>query len=161
MANVLVGLETKFEKELITLRKIFLSLAQKAKIKNISSVYELTEPYAYGLSAVVHLEFPEQSPTKILSTLSEILSGVKSEAFQWELLLIDDVVFRSPSLTLPYSLLHKSPKWVVPANDIWGSYNHPVLNEPIKGILNSFNEIQGISFYKQNKTLLDFLSNEN
>lgn len=161
MANVLLGFETKFEKELITLRKIFLGLSQKTKIKNISSVYELREPYAYGVSAVVHLEMPEMSPVEIRQMLQDILSGVKSESFQWELLVIDDVVFRSPALTLPYPLLHKSPKWVVPANDIWSAYNHPILNESFKSILNSFKQIDGISFYKQNKTLLDFLSNEN
>ncbi len=161
MANVLLALETKFEKELITLRKILLQLSYNSKMKDISSVYELTEPYAYGISVVAHIELAKKSPLEAKGEIEKILASVKSEYFKWEILLIDDVVFRSPHLTIPHPLLHKSPKWIVPATDIWESYNHPVLNESIKTIRNSFKEIEGISFYKQNKTLLDFLSNEN
>lgn len=160
MAKVMIGIETKFEKELITLRKVLVRLSQKLKIENISSVYELNDPYPYGLCAVILINAKSESPVEVYEEIKALMDGVKGGTAEWVLMTVEDVVFRSPQITLPYPLLHKSPKWVVPAVDIQDAYVHPVLNQSLRVILNAFESVQGISFFKQNKTLLDFLQNE-
>src|SRR4051812_12577261 len=124
--------------------------ADNISVTQVSSYYE-TEPLGGPagqpdfLNAVAELE-TELSAEALLSVLQDIEKAnkrVRQERFgprtlDLDLLLYDDVVFKSQTLTLPHPRMHKRGFALEPLAEIAPELVHPVLNKTIQELWDDF-----------------------
>lgn len=159
MTKALVAIKTRFENELPTFKIISKLLSDEFDILKISSVYQLGSGSEFALGNVIEITGFVDAPAELHRKILKILSSVKEKTFSAEILTIEDMVFRSPQITIPHPQLHQSPSFLMPASEICPEYVHPVLNEELGSLLNRLDTSE-ISFFAQSKTLLDFLAIE-
>ena len=115
-------------------------------IKKISSVH-ITEPWGLRdqpsfVNMAVILE-TDLGPECLLSALKSIETGMgREETVKWgprcidlDILLYDDLVMQTDSLTIPHPLLHQRKFALTPLGEIAPDLVHPVKRKPIKDLL--------------------------
>ncbi len=142
-----VGNRKSYIKKAIAL----LNISQGIKIKDISPVYETMPeggPDGQGkyLNLVLKLD-TAFSLSALISRLKKIerLTGRLHRNKRWsereidlDILLCGQKVARNMALTVPHPLMHKRIFVLKPLCDLAPGLIHPVLNKPIKNILESF-----------------------
>lgn len=144
---------------------ILSEISELGKIISISSVYKRYSNKAYiDLSARFEVVFHLETLMSVEQTLQLLLSlgiegknkiGHKCHA-ALTLLVFDEVVQMSPHLTLPYPLLHTDSLIIRCASEIWGNYEHPILQKTLREISKSAISEPFVEFHMQGKTLVDF-----
>lgn len=157
--RALIGVQTDLDPSLSLHRRVAKALYRTADIHGVSGVYQFSAGEEEGLTVVYSLR--TQSEPKILKKkIDEITKSIRSTRYSIEVLIFDDIIFRSPDLVLPSLDLHKMKRWCLPASDLWGDYVHPVEGKDLKMLSETTGSLEKIEFYAQSKTLLDFLSRE-
>ncbi len=85
------------------------------------------------------------SPPDLLQTLKSLEQTLgRIQRYRWgprevdlDILLYDDLVLSTDTLTVPHSEMHRRAFVLVPACDIAGDWRHPVLNRPLKDLLHA------------------------
>ena len=157
--RALIGVQTDLEPNLNLHRRIAKSLYRTADIHGVSGVYQYTDGEDQGLTVVYSLR-TQSEPKDLKKKIDEITKSIRSTRYAIEVLVYDDVIFRSPDLILPSMELHKLKRWCLPAADLWGDYVHPIVGKDLKILSETTGSLEKIEFYAQSKTLLDFLSRE-
>jgi 2-amino-4-hydroxy-6-hydroxymethyldihydropteridine diphosphokinase len=129
------------------------------KIVGISSVYE-TEPIGLEgggdfLNLVICLE-TDLSPSgllgRILMTESKLgrvrcETRYTSRTIDIDILLYNDKIIESESLSIPHPRLHLRRFVLVPLNELAPDLTHPVSGETIKELLDSCTDNSRVTFY--------------
>lgn len=102
----------------------------------------------------------EQRPRELTAKLSLLVATIETQfnhakCLNYELLLCGDTIMMTPPLTLPHPQLHKRPDLLVPAAEIWGAVEHPVLSRPLSSLVVNLQKNNWGEFYARNKSLLD------
>jgi 2-amino-4-hydroxy-6-hydroxymethyldihydropteridine diphosphokinase len=129
------------------------------KIKQESGIYE-TEPWGftdnnYFLNIVILVE----TDLNFHDLLKEINSIEKecgrerskthycSRTIDVDILFFDNIVFKSPDLTIPHPLLQERKFILIPLNDISPGLIHPVLNKSVKELLAECNDNSDVRIF--------------
>jgi 7,8-dihydro-6-hydroxymethylpterin-pyrophosphokinase len=144
---------------------ILSEISELGKIISISSVYKRYLNKAHiDLSArfevVLHFE-TLMSVEQTLQLLLSLSAGDRSDISHkcnpsLTLLVFDELVQMSPHLTLPYPLLHTDSLIIRCASEIWGEYEHPILQKTLREISKSAASAPFVEFHMQGKSLVDF-----
>lgn len=155
MIRILLGVNTHFEQDLATFKQITKRLRKKNRIDKISSIYQLPPGSEFALCGAFVLGTEETQPNVFKLEVEKSFEDIKKERFLSQILAMEDLVFRTPELTIPDVQLHTLTNWLVPSSEIWPDYMHPILKKDLRSILNQL-EYNDVSFFAQNKSLLDF-----
>lgn len=155
------------------LRQAYKDISQGVEIIRASSIYKVrgksySPSHIHDIRSVttfeglcIALEIQTVlSPVQVLELLKEVERLRKSEllhrSLSLNLLLCEDMTLMTPELTLPYPDLHERPDLAIPAAELWGEHQHPVLNVSLYQLTKAFvNEDWG-EFFAQGQSLLDF-----
>jgi len=129
------------------LREAIARLETVGKVTSVSSLYE-TEPVevtdqGWFLNCVVAME-TSLSPSPLMSQLLEIERNLGRERIQKkgprkidiDILLVDDLVVDSPSLTIPHPAMAERRFVLEPLAEIASAATHPVLKKTALELLN-------------------------
>lgn len=128
--------------------------------RNPQHIHDLKRISNYeGMCLAVRTESSEP-PEAVMQTLRAIEHNFRSEILHrsasLNYLVCDDITTMSPRLTLPYPEFHRFGEYLIPAAEIWGDFVHPVLKKSLLVLKSELPSSEGIEFYAQGKTLLDF-----
>ena len=111
-----------------------------------SSMHE-TEPWGVTdqpefLNMTVETE-TDLAPIKLLEVLKKIEKDMgRQDTIKWgrriidlDILLYDDIIMKTDSLTIPHSLMHERAFVLRPLSEIAGNFIHPVLKKSITDLL--------------------------
>lgn len=165
MNKILLGFAVEGPEYIVDLALSIKELKKELQLIKISNLYEYTpEEFERG-SGATHLSVvalflfdgkPEEVPRKLFEIKKKTLSGTLSSVF----LLHNAYFSMNPSLVLPSQELHSKAHWLIPAAEVFGDFEHPVLKEPLRDLAQRFNQSSWGRFYAQGQSLLDFSSQE-
>lgn len=149
MANVYIGLGSNLgdRKKNITNATVILGSVM-GDIKILSSIYE-TKPWGFSsnnlfLNAVILIE-TDCTPETCLQMAKRIEEEMgrtyahheryEDRIIDIDILLYDDITIHTESLTIPHPLIQEREFVLQPLSEIAPELIHPVLNKPIKDLL--------------------------
>lgn len=159
LRRVLVGVSSIVDPQLGYLKRVAKYLYRMSDVHGVSSVYHYREDDIEGLSVVYSLR-TQLEPLALFKRIKEVERSLRSPHVNIVILLIEDMILRTPLFVVPSEQLHVLKKWCVPAADLWGDCIHPIENKELKVLSESTGSNEKIEFYAQSKSLLDFLSLE-
>lgn len=148
-------------------------LSKEIKILRLSSVYKVYRPAESlgplrdlrseerldGISMIVLAE-SELAPEHIMGRLANIEKVLQAndikKSISLDLLVYGVEVLVSPQITLPHPEMHLHPEEIVPAVEVWGDYQHPILGLSMQEIARNFVHSNWGEFIAQGEALLDF-----
>ncbi len=166
----LIGIEVYFGDGEKKLKSFCRELMSFSKILKISSVYRVKPEQAdhlpsdrfksFGRLSLAVLVETGLEPLDMLNRLHEIEERVTEIVVQRTaksyLLLWENQVVMSPQVTLPYPKFHTKPQILVPAAEIAGHLNHPILDSTLSKLSTQIKNTDWGVFHVRGKTLLDF-----
>jgi hypothetical protein len=157
--RVLIGVQTDLDPTLSLHKKVAKALYRIEDIHGVSGIYQYTDDEDLGLTVVYSLR-TKSDPPELKKAIDKITKSLRSTRFAIEVLIFEDIIYRSHSLVLPSMELSKLKRWCLPAADLWGDYVHPIEGKDLKILSETTGSTEKIEFYAQNKTLLDFLASQ-
>ena len=150
MAEVYLGLGTNLGDKEANLDMAMEEIRKRVGEILSLSAYYITEPWGFDsknafLNAVCKVStslspldvlLTTQSIEKDLGRLKKSVNGQYSDRpIDIDILLYDDIVLDSPTLTIPHPLMHKRTFVMEPLSEIDPELVHPVLHKSMKEIL--------------------------
>lgn len=132
-------------------------LGQELSILQVSSVYESpafgyesTEAY-YNVALEVETVFNPKELLELAKKVEEMLKRVRSSTQRYtdrtidiDLILFDDNVLNTPSLTVPHPRMHERLFCLIPVDEIASSWIIPTLSKTVNEALNSLENINEV-----------------
>jgi 2-amino-4-hydroxy-6-hydroxymethyldihydropteridine diphosphokinase len=158
MPTVYLALGSNLGERLLNLQAALSELAQQVTVTAHSPVYE-TPPWGYldqpaFLNQVVQGETALQPPDLLaylkqiearMGRLKTIVNGPRS--IDLDILFYDDLVFESPTLSLPHPRMAGRGFVLAPLVDLAPDLLHPLLHKTMRQMLQEA-DISGITLYK-------------
>lgn len=157
-ATAYIGLGANLGDRAATLREARRRLGELGRVAAVSSLYE-TEPVGFReqppfLNAVIALE-TGLAPSELLRALIAIerdLGRVRTvrnapRTLDLDVLLVDDLVLRTPDLTVPHPRMHERAFVLAPLAEIASDVVHPVLGAPMSELLAALPDRSGIAVW--------------
>ena len=146
LAKVFIGLGSNIEPRLDYLKSAVSGLRTFAEIKAISSVYETAPvggvPQSDYLNAVMEMDTALE-PLELVTRLKALEQSIgRKERPRWhereidlDILFYGDLVFESPTLTLPHPEIFRRAFVLVPMSEIDPNFQHPALKKSVSELL--------------------------
>lgn len=146
MATVYIGLGSNLGNREANLELAMKLFRPEFRLKQVASVYETDALYRLGqaryMNTVCRVE-TDLSPEECFDKCIAIERGMgrkketryEPRTIDVDVLLYENVVLRSESLTIPHPRLHERAFVLVPLAEICGSRVHPVLKKPIRSLV--------------------------
>lgn len=152
--NVVSGLDA--------MKKLVMELKNISEDIEFSSVYrqfETEHRYDYDANMISILKMgyaidSDEMLTRLASIHTKMSSYVGSDKVKMIPLAIENQTRMLPELTLPHPLLHSDPLVARCAAEVWGNYNHPILNRSLSDLANQSADILNAEFMLQGKSLV-------
>ncbi len=144
--RVFIGLGTNLEPRLEHLKSAVAALHGLGAITRVSSVYETAPiggvPQPDYLNAVAELQ-TALDPLELVTRLKEIEKNMgRKDRPRWhereidlDVLFYGELIFESPTLTVPHSELHRRAFVLVPIAEIAPDFLHPVMKKSVSELL--------------------------
>ncbi len=145
MVKVYLGIGSNMGDRKGNLDRAVQLLADKVRVEGVSSIYE-TEPVDYPdqpyfLNAALEVA-TDLGPVQLLSLVKGIeatlgrVPGLRGapRPIDIDILLYDDQVIETPSLTIPHPRLAERAFALVPLSELAPDVVHPIIGKPIKEI---------------------------
>lgn len=158
MATAYIALGSNLGDRLASLRAAVAGLADVGTVVAVSSVYE-TDPVGVVdqpafLNAVLRLRtsLPPHELLAVLLAIEAALGRVRPyhhapRTLDLDLLVYDDLVLDTPTLTLPHPRLHERAFVLVPLAEIGPDLVHPVLGLGVLELLAALNDQHGVHLF--------------
>ena len=154
--NIIVSLggnkkETKqsFENAILLLEENIGEISLKSKIY-VSEAWGFKEKTTNFLNQIIELKtvlppkeilLKTQEIEKSLGRTSKSISAnYQDRIIDIDILFCENLILKSPQLTIPHYLLHKRKFILEPLSEILPNFTHPLLNKTIKNLLLSFDK---------------------
>jgi 7,8-dihydro-6-hydroxymethylpterin-pyrophosphokinase len=142
------------------IRQSLSSLIKDFSIEKVSSIYkryfsarneDLNSELIFVFKAVTHLE-PEGLLEKLIAFNK--LNGTNSAKMELLLLSYDQLVMLNPKIPLPHPRLVQDPAILRCASEVWGDFNHPILDKTLNEVVKSVYSFEHIEFFSRGDSLL-------
>ena len=156
MSKVYLALGSNLGDREVNLDKIVSSLQEKTELETLSSIYE-TEPVGFRnqprfLNAICLVQTTLE-PFLLLAWVKEIERKIGPRASfrngpraaDIDILLYDDLVLETPTLTIPHPRMAERAFVLVPLAEIAPGLVHPVLNQSVSALLDELKKPWGVN----------------
>lgn len=131
----------------------------RGKKKRPAHIHDLRTIITFdGLSVAIHC-VTELKPEAIMKELLKIEESVGYSRLHrnlsLNLLMVEEEIRVSPTLSLPHPDLHRRHELLIPAAEIWGEKKHPVLKKDIQTLVSELPNKPWGEFFAQKSTLLN------
>jgi 7,8-dihydro-6-hydroxymethylpterin-pyrophosphokinase len=162
--NALVGIESGVLRGIEILTKSIDILSEFSEVLVISSVIRSSqqdqgssEDYLSIVLKVSSNYEPEELIKRLVQLEQYFLKEYFSKYFRAVLLVYADQMSLVPHLVLPHPQLVQNKAFLIGSIEIWGNYNHPILEKPINTLIND-KDLKGVEFISPGKSLLKMKS---
>lgn len=139
------------------LRSLTSALKEDHQILSVSSIYQISSAESFETLSVVYKIKSEFEPKDLLQYLLEYEQKLKEAAarnfLQFYLLSHGQNVAITMKINLPHPEFHLKPELLLPAREIWGEYEHPVLGKTLSELAEPFVNQNWGRFYMQGSSL--------
>lgn len=136
--NAILLIETNIG-EINLKSKIYTSEAWGFKEKTAAFLNQIIEIETVLLPKEILLK-TQEIEKKLGRTTKSISANYQDRIIDIDILFYENLIFKSPQLTIPHYLLHKRKFILEPLSEILPNFMHPLLNKTIKNLLLSFNK---------------------
>lgn len=160
-AQCLVGLEVAVLRGIDVLKKSVENISEFGDILAISSIIRSSkiqgmqnpDPHIYVVLKIVTDKSASEVVAQLLKIEEYFLKEYFSKNFKALLLTHSELMSLTPSLLIPHPKLAQSKSFLIGAVEVWGQYQHPILNKSLQSLLNE-NDMQDVEFIAQGKLLI-------
>ena len=172
-SEVLVSIKSFSGKGTGVMRDTLRHLSKDIKIEKVSGIYRVDRP-AESFVGIRDIRRDERldglamvikgtttlSPAETLTTLEEIEIKMQKEVLKrtlsLNLLVYGQEIIILPSLSVPHPEMHLRPEEIIPAVEVWGEFNHPVLNKTLLELSRKYVDVSWGEYLTQGSSLLAF-----
>ncbi len=142
------------------IRKALEEIRKDFPIERMSSVYkryfferneDLNSELIFVFKTVTDLD-PERLVEKLQFLMN--LGGTSGTKAELVLLSYDQLVMLTPRIPLPHPRLAQDPAILRCASEVWGDFNHPVLDQTLNEVVKSMHSFEHIEFFSRGETFL-------
>lgn len=135
-------------------QKYLADLHRQVHLENISSIYKRYQS-SDRVDMKAQMEFVCRIQTELgAEELLKVTTHLDSKV-EASLLVFDNLILMSPSLTLPYPDLHTDGLIIRAAAEAWGSYAHPIYEKTLSDISRDARPVTEAEFFLQGRSLID------
>jgi 7,8-dihydro-6-hydroxymethylpterin-pyrophosphokinase len=159
--GILIGIESGVLRGMDILKKSTEIILEFTEILVISSVIRSThqdqdnaEEYLSVVLKATTSESPETLIKRLIHLEQYFLREYFSKYFRAVLLAYSDQMSLVPHLLLPHPQLVQNRAFLIGSVEIWGNYNHPILEKQLNLLLKD-TDVKGVEFISPGKSLLN------
>ncbi len=150
MNACLIGIFTESILAEDEIKKIIAGVQGFSDVVSVSSIYKKKDLRLQQFWSVIKVE-----SALSLNVVAENLSGLNQTESHLVLLAFNNEVQMDPSLTLPHPLLSEEFIVGLCSSEVWGQYQHPILNKTLFEIYQTIDRHQGVEFHVQSNKLFE------
>lgn len=129
----------------------------KGSLNRFSHVHDIASVDGFRGITVAVKGLINKGPEALIKSCIKVENKINhtDKTLEIVVLCVDDITRMQSDLCLPYPEWHRRVELLVPSSEVWGSYQHPILQESVYNLSQKMSEKKWGSFFAQGKSLLE------